>query len=285
MKSAAQSSPALPAAAAPPHPRGRRRAAARRDPRRALRAPGRSCRRSASWPRSSRSTAPRCARRSRCSRGSAWCSVRQGDGATVQPLIDASLDVLPPMIFHGGRIDAALLAEMAEVMTPLLLRDGAAGHRAPAAGAARGAAPRCAIVIADEARDREERFASARELLVLLSDMTGNRVWQMLARRTARASCARSRCARRARGCAAIRAASCRSSTRCLAALDAGRPDDAIARAAPLHHARRRHRTRRVPRRTRPRRDRERVATQRRHRDERVHRRRRRPRSPSSRRR
>src|SRR5690606_1201177 len=28
--------------------------------------------------------------------------VRQGDGATVQPLTDASLDVLPAMIFHGG---------------------------------------------------------------------------------------------------------------------------------------------------------------------------------------
>src|SRR4249920_2995184 len=39
-------------------------------------------------------------------------SVRQGDGATVQPLIDASLDVLAPMIFHGGRIDADLLVEM-----------------------------------------------------------------------------------------------------------------------------------------------------------------------------
>ena len=36
-------------------------------------------------------------------------SVRQGDGATVQPLIDASFDVLPPMIFHGGRIDARVL--------------------------------------------------------------------------------------------------------------------------------------------------------------------------------
>src|SRR5262247_4267288 len=39
-------------------------------------------------------------------------AVRQGDGATVRPLVDASLDVVPPMIFHAGRIDAALLAEM-----------------------------------------------------------------------------------------------------------------------------------------------------------------------------
>src|SRR5499433_3987661 len=32
-------------------------------------------------------------------------SVRQGDGATVRPLVDASLEVLGPMIFHGGQID------------------------------------------------------------------------------------------------------------------------------------------------------------------------------------
>src|SRR6185295_13098919 len=43
-------------------------------------------------------------------------TVRQGDGATVQPLIDDSFDVLAPMIFHGGRMDATLVAEMAEVM-------------------------------------------------------------------------------------------------------------------------------------------------------------------------
>jgi DNA-binding FadR family transcriptional regulator len=38
-------------------------------------------------------------------------------------------------------------------------------------------------VVADDGREREERFAAAREVLVLLSDMTQNRVWQMLARR------------------------------------------------------------------------------------------------------
>src|SRR4029450_10006916 len=31
-------------------------------------------------------------------------SVRQGDGATVRPLVDWSLDVLGPMILHRGRI-------------------------------------------------------------------------------------------------------------------------------------------------------------------------------------
>src|SRR5215470_7268343 len=50
--------------------------------------------------------------------------VRQGDGASVRPLVDASLDVLGPMIFHGGRIDLALVAEMVEVMRPLMLEMG-----------------------------------------------------------------------------------------------------------------------------------------------------------------
>src|SRR5215813_3503689 len=47
-------------------------------------------------------------------------SVRQGDGATVRPLIDASLELLAPMVFHGGRVDTALLRELAEVVVPLL---------------------------------------------------------------------------------------------------------------------------------------------------------------------
>jgi hypothetical protein len=51
-------------------------------------------------------------------------SVRQGDGATVRPLVDASLDILGPMIFRGGRIDLAIVADMAEVMRPLLLELG-----------------------------------------------------------------------------------------------------------------------------------------------------------------
>src|SRR5512143_3600157 len=51
-------------------------------------------------------------------------SVRQGDGATVLRLIDASFDVLPATIFRGGRVDLAMLAELNEVMGPLLLEMG-----------------------------------------------------------------------------------------------------------------------------------------------------------------
>ena len=109
-------------------------------------------------------------------------TVRQGDGATVRPLVEGSLEVLGPMIFHGGRIDLALVGEMAEVMRPLLLEMG------------RLAIERCrpndllAIrrfrdVVADTTRDREDRYAAIHELFVLLADMTRNRVWQMLARR------------------------------------------------------------------------------------------------------
>ena len=109
-------------------------------------------------------------------------SVRQGDGATVRPLVDASLEVLGPMIFHGGRIDFALVAEMAEVMRPLLLEMG------------RLAIERCRPedlvtirrfrdVAANEALDREERYFAIHELFVLLADMARNRVWQILARR------------------------------------------------------------------------------------------------------
>jgi GntR family transcriptional repressor for pyruvate dehydrogenase complex len=108
--------------------------------------------------------------------------VRQGDGATVQPIVDASLDILPFMIFHGGRIDAAMIEEMREVMRPLLYE------------MARLALMRCGEadiselrrlrdVIADTSAEQETRFTAARELLVAISDMTGNRIWQMLARR------------------------------------------------------------------------------------------------------
>ena len=110
-------------------------------------------------------------------------SVRQGDGATVLPLIDSSFDLLPAMIFHGGRVDLAMLGELNEVMGPLLLEMG------------RLAIERCApphlaelkrlrAIFGDEARDREERSRALHEVLVVLSDMTGNRIWQMLARRT-----------------------------------------------------------------------------------------------------
>ena len=108
--------------------------------------------------------------------------VRQGDGATVQRVVDASLDLLPAMIFHGGRVDVPMIAEMGEVIRPLLYE------------MARLALDRCNdadidrlralhAIIADGKREDEVRFAAARDVLVSLSDMTGNRVWQMLARR------------------------------------------------------------------------------------------------------
>lgn len=110
-------------------------------------------------------------------------AVRQGDGATVLPVAEASPDVLGPMIFRGGRVDATLLHELMEVVEPLLLEMGrlAIERARPAHGRAiRALRDR----VADEARDREERFAALRDLVVLVADMTGNRVWQMLARRT-----------------------------------------------------------------------------------------------------
>jgi len=110
-------------------------------------------------------------------------SVRQGGGATVLPLIDASFDLLPAMVFHGGRVDLALLADLNEVMGPLLLEMGRlAIERRTEAHMARLKELRDAIV--DQELDREERGRALRDVLVLLSDMTGNRVWQMLARRT-----------------------------------------------------------------------------------------------------
>ncbi len=109
-------------------------------------------------------------------------SVRQGDGATVRTLVDGSFEVLGPMIFHGGRVDVALVGEMAEVIRPLLLEMG------------RLAIERCAAEdldairvlrdrAADASRSREERYRALHDLLVLLADMTRNRIWQMLGRR------------------------------------------------------------------------------------------------------
>jgi len=110
-------------------------------------------------------------------------AVRQGDGATVQPVPEASITVLGPMIFHGGRIDVTLLGELMEVVQPMLLEMGRlAITRLRPEHMATLAALRDRV--ADEGRDREERFGGLRDLLVALSDMTGNRVWQMLARRT-----------------------------------------------------------------------------------------------------
>ena len=153
-------------------------------------------------------------------------SVRQGDGATVQPRIDASFDALAPMIFHGGRIDGELLAEMTEVMMPLLFEMArlAIQRRRPEQ---LEALRRLRDAIADDGRDREARFASARDVLVLLSDMTRNRVWQMLARRT--------RALLASEPMREIRSRLRRDPGRfvpiidgCLAAVDAGRPDAAI---------------------------------------------------------
>jgi DNA-binding FadR family transcriptional regulator len=109
-------------------------------------------------------------------------SVRQGDGATVRPLVDASLEVLGPMIFHGGRLDLGLIGEMAEVMRPLLLEMGRLAIERCRPGDLT-AIRRFRDVAADASREREERYAAIHELFVLLADMTRNRVWQMLARR------------------------------------------------------------------------------------------------------
>ena len=154
-------------------------------------------------------------------------NVRQGDGATVQPLIDASFDVLPAMIFHGGKIDAALLAEMSEVITPLLFemaRLAIERLRPPQLEALRT----LQAAIADESRPREARFAAARDVLVLLADMTRNRVWQMLARRTRALLAAEPmrETRQRLRRDPAPIAAIIRT---CLVAIDGGRPADALA--------------------------------------------------------
>jgi DNA-binding FadR family transcriptional regulator len=154
-------------------------------------------------------------------------TVRQGDGATVRPLVDASLEVLGPMLFHGGRMDLALVGEMAEMMRPILLEMGRlAIERCRPADLV--AIRRLRDVVADVRRDREERYAAIHELFVLLADMTRNRVWQLLARRL--------RALFRQEPLRAARARLRRDPGRfiplidtCLAALDAGRKDEAIA--------------------------------------------------------
>lgn len=109
--------------------------------------------------------------------------VRHGSGATVLDPVEGALDLLGPMVFHANRLDADLIADLIEVTTPMLLEMARlAVSRLTADQIQRLAALRQAI--ADDSRDREDRFASSREVLVLLSDMTGNRVWRMLARRT-----------------------------------------------------------------------------------------------------
>src|SRR5439155_3252596 len=100
-------------------------------------------------------------------------TVRQGDGATVRPLVEASLEILGPMIFHGGRIDLALVGEMAEVMRPLLLEMGRlAIERCGPSDLA--AIRRCRDVVADTTRDRADRYAAIHAPFVLLAAMTRN---------------------------------------------------------------------------------------------------------------
>jgi GntR family transcriptional repressor for pyruvate dehydrogenase complex len=108
--------------------------------------------------------------------------VRQGDGATVQPLVDASFDLLPAMIFHGGRLDVRVLLELLEVIRPLLFEMAKLGLERSTDAQIEGL---CALSgqMADEHLEDEERAAAGRELLVAIADMTGNRVWRMLTRR------------------------------------------------------------------------------------------------------
>jgi len=106
--------------------------------------------------------------------------VRHGDGVTVRPRTDASFDALPAMIVHGGRIDVALLAELVEVMAPMLLEMGRLAierHTPEQLLELR----RLRDELADE--HTTDRHGVLREILVLLSDMTRNTIWQMLARR------------------------------------------------------------------------------------------------------
>jgi DNA-binding FadR family transcriptional regulator len=157
--------------------------------------------------------------------GQGLVSVRHGDGVTVQPLVDATLDSLGPMIFHGGRLDLSLLDELNEVIHPLLAEMGRLSILRRRPGDL-GEIRRLRDVVADPARGREQRFAALRDILVVLADMTRNRVWQMLARRTRVLLASAPMCEARER----LR----RDPGRivplidaCLDALDAGRPDDA----------------------------------------------------------
>jgi GntR family transcriptional regulator, transcriptional repressor for pyruvate dehydrogenase complex len=153
-------------------------------------------------------------------------SVRQGDGATVLPLTEASLSILPALIYRGGRLDAAALAETFEVIMPLFFEMARLGIERARPEHLDGLRALRAV-IADEGREREERFAAGRQVLVLVSDMTGNRVWQMMARKVR--DFMRSEAIRQTRH--ALRrdpAQIVPIIDRCVAALDAGHPEEAI---------------------------------------------------------
>ncbi len=110
-------------------------------------------------------------------------SVRQGDGARVQPIVEGSLDLFAPMVFRGGSVDTKALVDLIEVLHPLLYE------------MARLAVQRCEPdelgeirrlrgILADDSMSREVRFAASRDVIVHLADLTGNRIWRMMARRT-----------------------------------------------------------------------------------------------------
>ncbi len=154
-------------------------------------------------------------------------SVRQGDGATVRALTEASLSVLPFMIHHDGRTDRQAVADVTEVLMPLFFEMArlAIDRFQPVHLAS---LRRLRKEIADASHDREQRFEGVRQVLVAISDMTGNRVWQMLARKTA--AFLRSEPMRQVRH--ELRRDPqpiVATMDRCLAALDAGHPEEALA--------------------------------------------------------
>ncbi len=154
-------------------------------------------------------------------------SVRQGDGATVQPLTEASLSILPFAIHRAGHTDRQALADVTEVLTPLfyeMARLAVERHTSAQLIALRS----LRAAVADEGTEREARFEAGRQLLELISDMTGNRVWQMLARKTA--AFLRSAPMRQARqDMKRDPSTVVPTIDRCLAALDRGHPEDALA--------------------------------------------------------
>jgi DNA-binding FadR family transcriptional regulator len=161
-------------------------------------------------------------------------SVRQGDGATVQPMIEASLGVIPAMIFHAGAVDHEAMQDLFEVVTPLLFemaRLAIERHQPSQLVELRRVRSR----MADPRMEPRLRFAAARDLLVLLSDMTGNRVWQMLARRTREMLASEPMCEARER----LRRDPGRAVPlidRCLDAIDAGHPEEAVAALRDVVH-------------------------------------------------
>ncbi|HVN63276.1 MAG TPA: GntR family transcriptional regulator [Candidatus Binataceae bacterium] len=109
-------------------------------------------------------------------------AVRQGDGATVQPIVEASLDLIAPMIFHRGRVNRFAAADLYEVARPLCFELGRlAIERCRPEDVAE--IRRIRDRIADDSCNRDGRFAAAHDLMVALADVTGNRIWQMLARK------------------------------------------------------------------------------------------------------